>query len=472
MAISHIGSGVSGSFGFTANAGDLIILEQIYVTAATVPDAAAGYTTLQSGTQGTSGHRFSYKIAVGTETAPYSSTPANQSAVVWSVFRSSAVGLQVGANDLAKGTGTTATIPALTLNVTDGSSWVYVGVLSRTSTQAQMAGAITGTTLRVNNIRVAAHSTSAGVSSWSALNKSGMASEAWAAASVEIVEITVVYGSGAGSSAGAGSASATGSAVRPAAGSSAGTGTVAGVGFASSPGQGSGVSAGVATVSGVGRSTRAGVGSSAGVATVAGSAFSPVTISGVGSASGVATVAAYPLPLPAACRILIGHIPGASYGVRISESGYNAAANPVDNERLLFSSDWPEVMPIHQVGSFVHRLTSDQGNDVVQTVSYSGLGYIPFVDFMVKGNGDALPVGTDAYPSSEYFDRKTMIGAGEFYYWRPLVSGDSIAYLRLNVSSTQIRAQSFVRNLSGNNSQGAPRTWTIYYVIYRRQAVI
>lgn len=277
----------------------------------------------------------------------------------------------------------------------------------------------------------------------------------------------VTITSGAGAAAGVGAASAASKTVRAAAGAASGSSTASAFGTSIADNEGVGAAAGAGSASAVGRSTVAAVGIAAGAAI----ARAGNIVEGVGLAAGKATVAGRaPPPLPGPCRILIGKIPGATYGVRISEPGYDAASNPVDDERLLFNSDWTEVLPIHQIGSFVHRTTADQGSDVVQTVSFSGLGFVPFVDFMVQANGDALPSGSDIWPSGRWYDRKTLLGSGEIYYWRPLASGDSIAYLRLNISATQIRAQSFVRNLSGNASQGAPRTWTIYYVIYRKQA--
>ncbi|MDB5597368.1 MAG: hypothetical protein JWM36_4329 [Hyphomicrobiales bacterium] len=280
----------------------------------------------------------------------------------------------------------------------------------------------------------------------------------------------VTYTTGTGASSGSGAAVASGQSLKFAVGVSAGAATASAMGqaIALPPGSGNGYAAGIATATATARPIASGAGASAGHA----SADSPTATAGVGTGSGHATVSGKaPPPLPGPCRILIGKIPGANYGIRISQTGYNAASNPVDQEKLLFNSDWGEIMPIHQVGSFVHRTTAQQGTEVNQLVSYPTLGYVPFVEFYAQGNGDALPAGSDIWPAGGYYDRKTMQSGGQaLLYWGPYFSGDSTAFLRLNISSTQVRAQSWVRNLSGNNSQGAPRTWTIYYVIYRKQA--
>jgi hypothetical protein len=165
-------------------------------------------------------------------------------------------------------------------------------------------------------------------------------------------------------------------------------------------------------------------------------------------------------------RIRIGKQSDASYGLRISQAGYDVSTDPPDDELLIFNSDWPEVMPVHQSGSFTHRATSDQGSVVTQNISYPALGFIPFVDFVVRGNGDAVPSGTDYYPSNRYYERTGMT---QILFYYTSVGGGSAAYLRLNITSTQIHAESYVRNVSGSSVQ-MPRTWTVYYVVYRKQA--
>lgn len=79
-------------------------------------------------------------------------------------------------------------------------------------------------------------------------------------------------------------------------------------------------------------------------------------------------------------RILIGKFPDGGKGLRISEPGYGVRANPVDNERLWFNSDWPASMPIHYTGAFT------VANTAQVTQGYTDLGYIPFADVMVEAN--------------------------------------------------------------------------------------
>lgn len=84
-------------------------------------------------------------------------------------------------------------------------------------------------------------------------------------------------------------------------------------------------------------------------------------------------------------RILLGAFPegGGKYGLRVSQPGYNVLSNPVDDEQLVFNSDWPAVLPIHQTGTVT--LTAGQ----TQTINFPSLGYTPFVTALVKrGSGN------------------------------------------------------------------------------------
>ena len=76
-------------------------------------------------------------------------------------------------------------------------------------------------------------------------------------------------------------------------------------------------------------------------------------------------------------RVLLGKFPDNGYGLRISEAGYDVSSNPVDNEKLIFNSDWPAVLPVHATGYM--NLTAGQ----TQTAAFADLGYIPFCSALV-----------------------------------------------------------------------------------------
>jgi hypothetical protein len=160
-------------------------------------------------------------------------------------------------------------------------------------------------------------------------------------------------------------------------------------------------------------------------------------------------------------RILLGRLPNGARGLRISEPGYNASADPVDDTRLFFSTEWPDVMPVHQIGSAIQNPGLITQSVVTQTVDFPSLGYVPFVEFYVQSRADALPAGASTYPSSRWYYFNSM---DLLYYQAP-----ANAYLRLNISATQLRFESYTRNVS-SNTFGAARSYVIYWCIYRKQA--
>lgn len=78
-------------------------------------------------------------------------------------------------------------------------------------------------------------------------------------------------------------------------------------------------------------------------------------------------------------RVLLGHLPDGHYGLRVSEPGYNVASNPVDDEKLYFSSDWPALLPIHVVG---YASLNNQTVDI----SYPDLGFTPHCAALINVN--------------------------------------------------------------------------------------
>ena len=85
-------------------------------------------------------------------------------------------------------------------------------------------------------------------------------------------------------------------------------------------------------------------------------------------------------------RLLLGAFPDGGYGLRISEPGYDVTSNPVNNEQLLFNSDWPGVLPIYLIGNV-------SVNNSTVTVSFpDNLGYIPMASALINDNGGGYQV--------------------------------------------------------------------------------
>lgn len=74
-------------------------------------------------------------------------------------------------------------------------------------------------------------------------------------------------------------------------------------------------------------------------------------------------------------RIEWGELTDGALGLRISQAGYDVKSNPIDNERLIFSTEWTEtVRAIIGSGSF------SVGSGTTSTVNYpSALGFYPII---------------------------------------------------------------------------------------------
>jgi hypothetical protein len=71
-------------------------------------------------------------------------------------------------------------------------------------------------------------------------------------------------------------------------------------------------------------------------------------------------------------RVLIGKHPDNTYGLKVSEPGYDVMTNPVDRQRMIFDSTWVALNPI------LYRGETYVGAGTSVTDFYPSLGYIPF----------------------------------------------------------------------------------------------
>lgn len=111
-------------------------------------------------------------------------------------------------------------------------------------------------------------------------------------------------------------------------------------------------------------------------------------------------------------RVLIGGFPDGGYGLRVSQSGYDVTSNPVDNSKLVFNSDWADVLGIYQTGT----LSVSAGGT---TTAAHNLGYIPFASALINIGGrgwEQLQCMNIAFPiirsmSWSYTDYNTTNGS-------------------------------------------------------------
>jgi hypothetical protein len=193
--ISYVG-GASGTNTATMpahQAGDLIIVQAFRDGSTTLPTAVSGWTQISDGTGTTCCSRVAYKIAAsGSEVV---GTWTNATSVTVTIYRN-AVG--IGGFAAQSGTSGTITYPAITMQRTNGTSWV-AAVAGHRSINVALETPPTGMTNRITVVdatdEAAAHDTNGGVSSWSSTGVTGGGtSSGWRTVVVELRAANASYG--------------------------------------------------------------------------------------------------------------------------------------------------------------------------------------------------------------------------------------------------------------------------------------
>lgn len=156
-------------------------------------------------------------------------------------------------------------------------------------------------------------------------------------------------------------------------------------------------------------------------------------------------------------RLILGKFADGGYGLRVSVAGYDVNTNPVDNEKLIFNSDWAATFSIASEGTF------SVVDNSVHSITIPDLGYIPFFfctafvtsqSFSTGGimpNSDAAPVPFCPYLSNANYNPTVF---------RIAISRTQIVYQYINDQS----------NLNGG-ANGYPTTMDIHYKIFRNRVV-
>lgn len=170
----------------THDAGDVILISARRIGSATPASLPAGWTNVNTAVFGTTTIRMGYLIAASSGES--SGTWTNASIVMAAVYRGAS---GVGGNATASGTdAAAANVPAVTLTVGDGTSWVHTGI-SYLSAPAANNASITGMTPILYGVvgtpRGEIQDTNGGVSSWSSAGFANGSGIDWACVAVELV---------------------------------------------------------------------------------------------------------------------------------------------------------------------------------------------------------------------------------------------------------------------------------------------
>lgn len=202
MSISFVGA--QGAAGTTVTipahqVGDMILIFAYRDGSNTAPTTPSPGGTVPTWTAissaGASTNSANFRYAVATTTTTTSGTWTNATEIICLVYRGTK---RVGANGAATGASTIISYPALTLQRTDGSSWVVGCAGHRTATNVELAP--TGMTNRVSSgTEAAGHDTNGVVSSWVLRTVTVNANSGWRGVTVELRDATVVLTAAAGS---------------------------------------------------------------------------------------------------------------------------------------------------------------------------------------------------------------------------------------------------------------------------------
>lgn len=170
------------------SAGDVMLVTAHRDGSTTPPTLAAGFTTLDGATgANTNSHRTAWKTCVGGETTSGSWT--NATSVIVSILHATAgETLGIGAHLPNSGASTSVGWLALTLTVTNGTSWVILHGAHRSATNVGSAALSPSSVTADTSATDCAGFHAASVSSWAAQTEAVNVNSGWR---TEVVELTV-----------------------------------------------------------------------------------------------------------------------------------------------------------------------------------------------------------------------------------------------------------------------------------------
>lgn len=165
-------------------AGDLLVMFAYRNNSSSSISSPTGWSAITSSAANTNNALVGTKVA--TSSSETSGTWSNATELNLHVYRGAT---RIGASDIASGSGTTVTYPALTLQASNGSS-IVAAFGGHRSANTSIATPPTGTTLRSSTSRTAVFDTNGGVSSWTSRNVTvGGTASGWASVVVEILGV-------------------------------------------------------------------------------------------------------------------------------------------------------------------------------------------------------------------------------------------------------------------------------------------
>lgn len=165
------------------SSGDLIVVFGVKGTGGSLPSTLTGYTHQSSA------NTYVTCFTQVSDGTPTSVTITGATGMMVGIYRPTGGTIAVGDAQTSSGTSNTPTIPALTLDVTDGSSWVVVGHLHRgdNTSAANFSGVTERENVNTSSTRWGYYyDSNGGVASYSGETGTAALSDAWETVAIEV----------------------------------------------------------------------------------------------------------------------------------------------------------------------------------------------------------------------------------------------------------------------------------------------
>ena len=151
-------------------------------------------------------------------------------------------------------------------------------------------------------------------------------------------------------------------------------------------------------------------------------------------------------------RVALGRLGDGTIGLRIAKAGYDAETASPDPTQLIFDSNWPALLPIHQSGVITCA------RNATVTVNFPQLSYSPLFMTCSKGSENHQYVG--------FIDATTWVVnrncANEFSSYN---NSTPYPYFQTWVTSSTISCYLYDNMPAGQPT--APAVMTLAYVIFK-----
>lgn len=137
---------------------------------------------------------------------------------------------------------------------------------------------------------------------------------------------------------------------------------------------------------------------------------------------------------------------GSGYGLRVAKAGQDA--NTASDDNLVFSSDWPSLLPVLHTGQI-----SVAANNI-SSFPFPNPGYLPFASYLI------FPIGFAGAFTPILASQWHHYALANVRYFNPVDS-----YLQIENSDVGLSAK-YHQVLHAGDPQGWPNRFNVAYIVY------